>query len=135
MENLHTFLARYPPFDGIEPDTLRALVQDAEQHSYEAGDQVLVEDGLPAPGLWVVLAGSMDLLHEGEVIQVLEPGECFGHPSMLTGMAPAYTVRAREPSACALLSEAAGRRVLSTEAGVAYVARTMRRRLVRTGQT
>jgi CBS domain-containing protein len=135
MENLHTFLARYPPFDGIEPDTLRAVVQDAEQRSYEAGDQVLVEDGLPAPGLWVVLTGSMDLVHEGEVIQELEPGECFGHPSMLTGMSPAYTVRAREPSTCALLSEAAGRRVLSTEAGVAYVARTMRRRLVRTGQT
>jgi CBS domain-containing protein len=135
MENLHTFLARYPPFDGLAPDALRALAADAEQRSYEAGDQVLVEDGLPTPGLWVVVTGSMELVHEGEAIQVLEPGECFGHPSMLTGMAPAYTVRAREPSTCALLSEAAGRRILSTEAGVAYVARTMRKRLVRTGAT
>jgi hypothetical protein len=29
------------------------------------------------------------------VIQVLEPGECFGHPSLLTGLAPAFTVRTR----------------------------------------
>ena len=35
---------------------------------------VLVEDGEPAGGLWVILTGSMDLLHQGEVIQVLEPG-------------------------------------------------------------
>lgn len=135
MESLHTFLARYPPFDGIEPAALQTLAADAEQHSYEPGDDVLIEDGLPTPGLWVLLTGSMDLLHEGEVIQVLEPGECFGHPSMLTGLPPAYTVRAREPSTCALLSESAGRAVMGTEAGVEYVARTMRRRLVRTGQT
>ena len=135
MENLHTFLGRYPPFDGIEPATVEALVADAEQRSFQSGDDVLVEDGPPSPGLWVVLTGSMGLLHEGEVIQVLEPGECFGHPSLLTGMPPAYTVCAREPSACALIGEAAGRRLLSTDAGVAYVARTMRKRLVRTGYT
>ena len=61
------------------------------------------------PGLWVILTGSMDIVHDGEPIQVLEPGECFGHPSLLTGMAPAFTVRAREPSSCALFSAEAGR--------------------------
>jgi CBS domain-containing protein len=96
---------------------------------------VLVEDGLPTPGLWVILTGAMDLVHEGEVIQVLEPGECFGHPSLLTGMAPAFTVRAREPSTCALLSAGAGHRVLGTEAGAAYVATTMRKRLTWAGHT
>ncbi len=135
MEHLDTFLAQYPPFDALGPEALSALVADAAQRTYRAGETVLVENGLPTPGLWVLLEGSMDLLHEGEAIQVLEPGECFGHPSLLSGMAPAFTVRAREPSTCALLSEAAGRRVLGTEAGVAYVARTMRRRLVRTGYT
>ena len=71
---------------------------------------MLVEDGLPTAGLWVIVTGSMGLVHEGEVIEVLEPGECFGHPSLLTGMAPAFTVRAREPSTCALFDAAAGRR-------------------------
>jgi len=96
---------------------------------------VLVEDGPPAPGLWVLLTGSMDIVHEGAVIQVLEPGECFGHPSLLTGMAPAFTVRAREPSRCVMLSAQAGRRVLGTQAGAAYVATTMRGRLTRAGHT
>ena len=102
MENLDTVLARYPPFDRIEADELRAALTDARELEFGHGDPVLVEDGDPASGLWVILSGSMDLVHDGEVIQVLEPGECFGHPSLLTGMAPAFTVRAREPSRCLL---------------------------------
>ena len=104
MENLDTVLARYPPFDRIEADELRAALTDAQEREFEPGERVLVEDGVPASGLWVILTGSMDLVHEGEVIQVLEPGECFGHPSLLTGMAPAFTVRAREPSRCVLFA-------------------------------
>ena len=139
MEHLDTFLppflVRYPPFDGIGPEQLNALIAAVEMRSLQAGELVLVEDGLPATGLWVLLTGSIDLLHEGSVIQVLQPGECFGHPSLLTGMAPAFTVRAREPCTCALFVAQAGRRALGTEAGAAYVARTMRKRLTRTGHT
>jgi CBS domain-containing protein len=77
----------------------------------------------------------MDLVHEGEVIDVIEPGGCFGHPSLLSGMAPTFTVRAREPSVCVLIGAEAARRLLGTEAGASYVATSMRRRLTRTGQT
>jgi CBS domain-containing protein len=135
MEQLDTFLSRHAPFDALGTDELRELIAGAQRHSFEAGHAVLVEDGLPAAGLWVVLTGSMELTHEGEPIQVLEPGECFGHPSMLTGMAPTFTVRAREASSCALLSPQAGRRALGTEAGAAYVAVSMRKRLTYTGHT
>ena len=97
MEQLDTFLARHAPFDALDPDELSGLAAGATERAYETGVSVLVEDGLPTPGLWVLLTGSMDIVHDGEPIQVLEPGECFGHPSLLTGMAPAFTVRAREP--------------------------------------
>jgi CBS domain-containing protein len=135
MEHLDTFLSRHAPFDALDPDELRELAAGAQEHAYDAGEAVLVEDGLPTPGLWVILTGSMDIVHDGESIQVLEPGECFGHPSMLTGMAPAFTVRAREPSTCALFSADAGRRVLATEAGAAYVAISMRKRITYAGHT
>src|ERR1700744_4353823 len=104
MENFYTVLPRHPPFDGIEPDELREALAGAQEHAFEAGDTALVEDGAPASGLWVILEGSMAIVHEGDPIQVLEPGECFGHPSLLTGMAPAFTVRARERSRCLMLS-------------------------------
>ena len=135
MEHLDTFLSRHAPFDALDPDELRELAAGAQEHAYDTGEAVLVEDGLPTPGLWVILTGSMDIVHDGEAIQVLEPGECFGHPSMLTGMAPAFTVRAREPSTCALFTADAGRRVLATEAGAAYVAISMRKRITYAGHT
>lgn len=135
MEHLDTFLARHPPFDGINAEELHDLSLQATEHAFAAGEVVLVEDGVPAAGLWVIVTGSMGLVHQGEVIQVLEPGECFGHPSLLTGMAPAFTVRAREPSTCAMFAAAAGRRLLGTEAGAAYVAQTMRKRLTHAGHT
>src|ERR1700727_1308471 len=133
MDDLDTFLAGRPPFDALAPEQLSALTAAAAVHDYAAGAVLLVEDGAPATGMWVVVTGSMDVVHSGEVIQVLEPGECFGHPSLLTGMAPAFTVRAREPSTCALFDAAAGRRLLGTEAGAAYVARSMGRRRRGTG--
>ncbi len=135
MDNLDTFLSRYPPFDSLTADELHAVVADARAISYDAGQEALVEDGSPAVGLWVVLTGSMEIVHEGETIQILEPGELFGHPSLLTGMAPAFSVRAHEPASCALLPAQAGRRVLGTEAGAAYVAQSMRKRLTRAGHT
>jgi CBS domain-containing protein len=135
MEQLNTFLARHPPFDGLSPDELAELALGAQEQTFEGGQVVLVEDGPPSPGLWVILAGSLELVHEGEPVQVLEPGECFGQTSMLTGMAPTFTVRAREASRCALLSVQAGRRVLGTEAGATYVAESMRKRLTYTGHT
>jgi CBS domain-containing protein len=135
MEPLDTFLARQPPFDAVEPGQLATLAAAAQDCRFEAGALALVEDGVPAPGLFVIRTGSMDLVHEGEVVQVLEPGECFGHPSLLTGMAPAFTIRAREPSVCALLPAEASLRLLGTVAGAAYVATSMRKRLTRAGHT
>jgi CBS domain-containing protein len=68
------------------------------------------------------------------VIEVLEPGEPFGHMSLLTGLAPGFTVRAREALTCLLIPENEARLVLGRIAGAGFVASSLRHRLVRTGQ-
>ncbi len=135
MEHLDTFLSRFEPFDQLGPVTVGELVSTGQQITYAAGEAILVEDGVPAQFLYVVLDGSAVILHEGEQIQVLQPGECFGHPSLLSGLAPAFTVRARQTCTCVLLDGANARRVLGTREGAAYVARTMRSRLISAGHT
>ena len=135
MEHLDTFLSAQPPFDALRPSEIAELAAGARELALAAGELVLVEDGVPASGLYVVRSGSVELLHEGEAVVTLAPGECFGHPSLLTGMAPAFTARARESSRCVLLAADAARRALATAAGSAYVARTMRARLTHTGHT
>ena len=67
------------------------------------------------------------------MIDVLGPGEAFGHASLLSGMAPAFDVRAREPTVCLLLDAALALRLLGSPSGVEFVASSLRKRLVRTG--
>src|SRR5262249_44237272 len=60
----------------------------------------------PAAELYVIREGSVELRHQDEVVDILEPGEIFGHPSLLTSMASAFTVRAHEDTTC---SQSCGR--------------------------
>ncbi|HEX5191584.1 MAG TPA: putative nucleotidyltransferase substrate binding domain-containing protein [Solirubrobacteraceae bacterium] len=135
MERLDIFLARHPPFDALSDDELADVAASARVVALDAGETALVEDGPPATAIWVILDGMMELVHEGEVVEALEPGECFGHPSLLSGMAPTFTVRAREPTRCALIDGPRARRLLGTVAGAHYVAGTMRRRMTEAGHT
>jgi CBS domain-containing protein len=129
------FLRRFPPFDALPPDELAAVAEKVEVRQYAAAENVLVEDAQPAQHLFVVRDGSVELLHEEEVVDILEPGESFGHPSLLTGMAPAFTVRAHEDTTCYLIPREAAMQVLGRPAGTGYVAATLRERLTRTGHT
>ena len=86
---LAEFLGRFAPFAGLEEAERAAIAGVAEERSYEPGETLLLEDGTPAEHLFVVRDGSVELVHQGEVVDVLGPGESFGHPSLLSGLAPA----------------------------------------------
>ena len=130
-----SFLGAHPPFDGLGREQLEAIAASAEERAFAVGATALIEDGTPASGFYVIATGSMELVHEEEVIDILEPGEAFGHPSLLTGLAPAFTVRAHEDSTCYVLRRDAALQALGRPAGVDFVARSMRERLTRTGHT
>ncbi|HEX5558849.1 MAG TPA: putative nucleotidyltransferase substrate binding domain-containing protein [Gaiellales bacterium] len=132
-EGAAAFLRRYAPFDGVPEAELARAEGAIEERAYAPGELVLVEDGTPARHLYVVRSGSVELVHEEEVIDVLEPGESFGHPSLLSGMAPAFDVRAREQTVCLLIEADVALRLLGSPSGVEFVASSLRERLVRTG--
>src|SRR5213079_1611608 len=127
------FLRRFAPFSGLPERDLERAAAGAETRSYPAGATILSEDGAPSEALYVVRTGTVELRHEEETIHVLEAGEAFGHPSLLSGMAPAFDVRARDDTVCLLIPAEVARSVLSSPAGVQYVASSLRERLVRTG--
>ncbi len=127
------FLARFAPFDALEPHELQAIAASAEERRYEPGATILIEDGPPAEHLGVVREGSIELVHDGEVVDLLGPGETFGEPSLLSGFAPAFTVRARDEAVCLLIPREQALTLYARPAGAAHLARTFRSRLVRTG--
>ena len=129
------FLAAHPPFTGLDDQQLAAIAATVEERTFAEGEIVLVEDGTPASVFYVIASGAVALVHEEEVIDILEPGEAFGHPSLLTGLAPTFTVRAHEPTRCYVLGRDAALAALGRPAGVDFVAQSMRERLTRTGHT
>ena len=130
-----SFLGSHPPFTGLSREQLEAIAATVEERAFAEGETVLVEDGTPASVFYVIAGGSVELVHQEEVIDILEPGEAFGHPSLLTGLAPAFTVRAHEQTTCYVLGREAALQALGRPAGVDFVAQSMRERLTRTGHT
>src|SRR5665213_900249 len=127
------FLVKFAPFDALDADELRAIAASAQEQRYAAGATILIEDGPPAQHLVIVREGSIELIHDAEVVDLLGAGETFGEPSLLSGLAPAFTVRARDDTVCLLIPHEQALTLFSRPAGAAHLARTFRSRLVRTG--
>ncbi len=124
---------RFPPLAELADDDYLQVEAASDVRGFDAGETILREDGAPASCLYVIIAGAVELLHDGEVIDVLEPGEAFGHPSLLSGLAPAFDVCARTATRCMLIPDVEARRILSGPAGVKFVATSLRDRMVRAG--
>src|SRR5712691_1731074 len=127
------FLGRFAPFEALEPAEREAIAAAAAEQGYEPGKTILLEDGTPSDHLFVVGEGSVELVHQGEVVDVLGPGESFGHPSLLSRLAPAFTVRARERTVCILIPREAAVAVFTDPAGAGYLAASLRHRMVQAG--
>jgi CBS domain-containing protein len=132
---LTEFLAAHPPWNALPRAELEQVLGWARARTWAAGTRVLVEDGPPARSLWVVRTGAMELLHEDEVIDVLEPGESFGQLSLLSGEPPSFTVRAHLDSTGLEFPRSAAQRAFERPEGAQWLARSLRERLVRTGRT
>jgi CBS domain-containing protein len=123
------FLSQHPPFAGLEEATLREIEAQAAIECFPGGADILVQSGTPSAWLYVLRTGCVRLLDDGETVAVLEPGESFGHPSLLSGLPPAFSVRADEETLCYLLPAELGLRVLSHQSGLSFVGRTLSHRL------
>jgi CBS domain-containing protein len=124
------FLRAHPPFDALDDAELAALAAAAEPESYPDGAAILVEGGGPPAHVRVVRHGGVELVHGGRVLDLLGPGDLFGHAAMLSGLPVGFTAVARGAVGCLRLPAAAVRPVLGRPSGLRYVTRSL---LVTTG--
>lgn len=125
------FLRRYPPFDGLSEERLRAVVRATQIEHFAGGTVILRKAGEPARYLYVVRKGEVELLDDGLLLDLLGEGEVFGQISLLSRAGPALTVRAREDTLCYLIDASVADDVLETSSGMAFMVSSMRRRLRR----
>ena len=85
----------YPPFDVLAPETFERAVSKTQIEFFPAGEVILQQGGEPSTHAYVVRTGEVELMDEDRVLDLLGPGEVFGHPSLTTGSGPSLTVRSR----------------------------------------
>ncbi|HXF74427.1 MAG TPA: DUF294 nucleotidyltransferase-like domain-containing protein [Actinomycetota bacterium] len=128
MEQVRSFLLRYPPFSALRPDELDRVVRSIEIAFFPAGEVILRQAGEPATHLHVVRTGAVELLDGGRLVDLLGEGELFGHPSLLSGLGPIFDVRAHEDTICYLIPREEAERLLARPAGLAYLTASLERR-------
>ncbi len=127
------FLRRHQPFTSLEPDALSRVADSIVEKRFKAGDVILQQGGSPATALFVVRKGSVELVADGRVLDLMGEGEVFGHMSLMTGLEPMATVRAHEDTDCLLLDRDIADEVLGTHEGLSYLTASLRGRVERIG--
>jgi CBS domain-containing protein len=100
MEDIAGFLAAHPPFDAVDADELARVAAVTEAENFPAGKTIFSQGTGPVGYLRVVRAGSVEIIHDGQVLDLLGPGELFGHASMLSGLPTGFEARAAEDTLC-----------------------------------
>jgi CBS domain-containing protein len=90
------FVRAQHPFDCLKEDDLERVVQSLEPAHFPRGRQILTRSGPPSRYLYLIRQGAVRLEFEGQVVQVLEEGEVFGYPSVLSRQAPSFDMVAEE---------------------------------------
>ena len=112
LTEIARFLSRGSPFDTLAPDELTELVSGTEVEFHLAGTVILSEDGGPVTFLRVIHSGAVDVVHEGRLLDLLGPGDTFGHAAMLSGLPPGFEARAAEDTLCYRIAAAVARPLL-----------------------
>ena len=100
MPDIAGFLGSHPPFDTVEADDLARVAAVTETEVIPRGKTIFSQGAGPVEYLWVVRSGSVEIIHDGRVLDLLGPGELFGHASMISGLPTPFEARAAEDTVC-----------------------------------
>jgi CBS domain-containing protein len=129
--DIPSFLKMYPPFDELDEERLSEVVRHTHIEFLPAGSMILAQSGRPSSFLYVVRTGAVEVMDGMHVTDVLGEGEVFGQFSMLSGLGPAFSIRAAEDTICYLVDQRIAEEVMGTREGLAFLSATLRRREVR----
>ncbi|MHA6784340.1 putative nucleotidyltransferase substrate binding domain-containing protein [Pseudonocardia saturnea] len=119
------FLGAHPPFDALDEDELASLASLAEPEVHRSGTTILAEGLGPPAHVRMVQSGAVEIVHGGRALDLLGPGELFGHAAMLAGLPLGFSAVARGATTCLRLPAESVRALLGRPAGLRYVARSL----------
>ena len=123
------FVLQCAPFDRLTDSEQTLVRQTVDVIRYGRGTVILEHGGAPSGYLNIVRQGDVALMEQGRVVQVLEPGELFGYPSMVSQSAPLLDVVASTDAVVYRLPEAQFRILLDNVAFADYFLQSLGQRL------
>jgi CBS domain-containing protein len=114
LSEIVRFLAQRPPFDVLAVAELAEVAAQAAIEFHLRGSVILSEDGGPVTFLRVIHSGGVDIAHLGRLLDLLGPGDTFGHAAMLSGLPPGFEARAAEDTLCYRIPVAVARPLLDS---------------------
>jgi CBS domain-containing protein len=127
MHDIAQFLARHPPFDTLDEETLERVASSAEIEFYAAGTAILESAEATSRFAYVVRRGSVELLVDGRLHDLLGEGEMFAFASLLQDAPLGFVARAAEDTLAYRFPEPTILPVLERPAAVRFVVRSMAR--------
>ncbi|HWF54329.1 MAG TPA: putative nucleotidyltransferase substrate binding domain-containing protein [Solirubrobacteraceae bacterium] len=112
LSEVARFLAQHPPFTGLAAEELLRLVAETQIEFHAAGAAIVAENGEPVTFLRVIHSGAVDIAHHGRLLDLLGPGDTFGHAAMISGLPAGFEARAAEDTLCYRIPVAAARPLL-----------------------
>ena len=117
------FLQRYPPFADLDLAALELLGDVVEVEYHRAGQIIFSEGVEPVEFLRVIRSGSVEVVNDGQVLDLMDVGEMFGHASMLSGLPTGFEARAAEDTLTYRFPAATASQILAGPRALRYVTR------------
>ncbi len=119
------FLRQCPPFDAFDPEAVERLAEAVEVEFHPAGATIFAKGADAVEFLRVIRAGAVEVVDDGRVLDLMGPGEMFGHASMLSGLPTSFGTRAVEDTLTYRIPADTASEVLAQPQGLRYVTRLM----------
>ena len=130
MQDIAGFLGAHPPFDAVDADELARIAATTETEVSPRGKAIFPQGAGPVEYTWVVRSGSVEVIDDGRVLDLLGPGELFGYASMISGLPTGFEARAAEDTVCYRIPADVIRPLLARPDVLRFVARSIVTRAV-----
>lgn len=97
MTDVQEALKRVPLFRDVDDATLVRFERMARERTFDTGD-IIVRQGDEGTGIYVILAGHVEVVRDGRALATLGADSFFGEMALLDNYRRSATVRAYEPT-------------------------------------
>lgn len=112
-------LRRVSLFAGLDRKELEVLGKLVNEQRYEPG-AIIVKSGAGGHGLYIIKAGNVSVVRDGQKVASMGPGQFFGEIAVLDGGPRTADVKAESETVCLTLTSWEVKPLLMDNAAITY---------------